>query len=297
MSTPSDPQHATEAELRIHRILPSPSAIGPSFTSRLAYRILPIRQSIVRANLERAFGRELDKADREQLAKAFYAHFLRSLREFLVFPLLSRQTRASMVTTIGENHFFEAAESGRGILLLGAHLGNWEVALTGAMLNYPAMYGHIHVIRRPFKPVWLERYARNRFAASGLGTIEKRNSMPEILRRLAINDAVGFVMDQHSAPKEGVRVPFFGSPAWTFRSLAVIARRTRAPVIPIASWRESDRRHVVQLGKPLEWIVSRGFEEEVMLNTQSYNEVLEGLIRAHPEQWIWNHRRWKDENS
>jgi KDO2-lipid IV(A) lauroyltransferase len=253
-----------------------------------------MRQDVVRANFERAFARELDRARREQLAEAFYGHFLRSLREFFTFALLRPETRASMVKTVGDAHFFEAAKLGRGVLLLGGHLGNWEVALSGAMLNHPALHGHIHVLRRSFQPAWLERYARYRFAKAGLGTIAKKNSIKEILQRLAVNDAIGFVLDQHSAPKEGVRVQFFGSPAWTFRSLAVIARRSSAPVVPVAAWRETARHHVLQFEKPVEWFAAKDREEEIRLNTQRYNDVLENLIRRHPEQWIWNHRRWKD---
>lgn len=262
--------------------------------SRVAYRILPIRQDVVRANLERAFGRELDEAVRDQLAKAFYEHFFRSLREFFIFPLLLSRKQASMVKTVGEEHLFEAASLGRGVLLLGGHLGNWEIALAGAMLNFPAMHGRISVLRRSFKPAWLERYARYRFESAGLGTIAKKNSMNIIIQRLAANEVIGFVLDQHSSPKEGIRVKFFGSPAWTFRSLAVIARRTRAPVVPLATWREPDGGHVVRLEKSIEWIAGQNFEEDIRLNTQLYNDVLEHMIRAHPEQWIWNHRRWKN---
>jgi lauroyl/myristoyl acyltransferase len=297
MSTPSgrnDRQLLTESNLRNCSMILPTRMIAPSLTSRLAYRMLPIRQDVVRANLERAFGRELDQGQRDQLAKAFYGHVLRSLMEFFIFPLLRRRKRASMVKTIGEAHFFEAAKLGHGILLLGGHLGNWEIALGGAMLNFPALRGRIHVLRRSFKPAWLERYARYRFAEAGLGTIAKKHSVQEIVRRLAVNDVIGFVFDQHSSPKEGVRVQFFGLPAWTFRSLAVVARRTRAPVIPIAAWREADGRHMIQLEKPLEWIIAPSFGEEVRLNTQLYNDVLERLIRRHPEQWIWSHRRWKD---
>jgi KDO2-lipid IV(A) lauroyltransferase len=274
--------------------MPPRRAIISTVTSRLAHRILPIRQDVVRANLELAFGRELSERVRDQLAKSFYEHFFRSLGEFFTFPLLLSRKRASMVKTVGEEHLFEAANLGRGVLLLGGHLGNWEIALAGAMLNLPAMRGRISVLRRSFKPAWLERYVRCRFEAAGLRTIEKKNSMNIIMRRLAANEMIGFVLDQHSSPKEGIRVGFFGSPAWTFRSLAVIARRTGAPVVPLATWREPDGGHVVQLRKSVEWITGQNFEEDIRLNTQLYNNVLEHMIRAHPEQWIWNHRRWKN---
>jgi KDO2-lipid IV(A) lauroyltransferase len=90
-----------------------------------------------------------------------------------------------------------------------------------------------------------------------------------------------------------VEVEFFGEPAGTFRSLAIIAAATGAPVLPAASWREPDGTHVLRFEAALEPIRHEDAREELVRNTRAYNAALERLVVRHPEQWWWVHRRWK----
>ena len=87
---------------------------------------------------------------------------------------------------------------------------------------------------------------------------------------------------------------FFGSPAGTFRSLAIIARATGAPVVPVATWRAADGSHVLRFEEALDWIACENANEAIRCNTRAYNAALERFILQHPEQWLWAHRRWKE---
>ena len=276
----------------------APPAARPQITlaGRIAYRVLPLRRQVVRANLRRAFGEALTETDRARLAQAFYSHLLRSVWEFLQAPFTRTESRKARVRVESQEVVQEAMRSGRGVLLLAGHLGNWEIACADGILSCPELRGHLHVIRRPIAPKWLDRYVRARFHRAGIGTIAKKDALRSVLDRLAANDAVAFVLDQSTATSEAVRVKFFGSAAWTSRSLAVVARRTKAIVIPIATWRERDGKHVLRFEAPLAPIAGRDLDEAIRLNTQLYNDTLERLIRRHPEQWNWIHRRWKSES-
>jgi lauroyl/myristoyl acyltransferase len=88
-------------------------------------------------------------------------------------------------------------------------------------------------------------------------------------------------------------VEFFGHPAGTFRSLAVIALATGAPVVPAASWRDETGRHVLRFELPLAPIEHSDTNEAIRMNTRAYNRALERMIVRRPEQWWWVHRRWK----
>ena len=79
----------------------------------------------------------------------------------------------------------------------------------------------------------------------------------------------------------------------TFKSLAIIALSTGAPVIPASSWREPDGTHVLRFEEPLPQIDCEDTTEAIRRNTQAYNDALEKMLLRHPEQWIWMHRRWK----
>jgi len=217
-----------------------------SFVGQIAYACLPLRQDVVLSNMRRAFSDRLCEAEIRDLAQAFYSHFTLSLWEFFTIALRTPAAHAKMVRIEHPEIFFNVLEARRGLILLGGHTGNWSVALTALILHYPELCGRISVLVRPFRPAWLQRLFWRRFQEAGINILEKRRSMKAILQRLAANQAVGFVMDQHASPQEAVQVDFFGRPAWTFRSLAVIARRSGAAIVPVGNPpRRTTARHSI----------------------------------------------------
>jgi KDO2-lipid IV(A) lauroyltransferase len=260
----------------------------------LVYHVLPIRRRIVLANLRRVFADRFDEAGIKRLAQAHYAHLARSLVELFRFPFLSAERRAALVRVENKEACLRASALGKGVLILTGHLGNFEVATVAAIRQFTEYQGRFHVLRRPIRPRWIERFVNRRFRRAGLGVLAKKGSLDRLLDRLEHNDAVVFVLDQHAAGRDGVRVDFFGHPAGTFRSLAVIALATGAPVVPMATWREADGRHVLRFEEPLPLLSHDDPNEAIRDNTRAYNAALERLILRHPEQWYWVHRRWKD---
>src|SRR5262245_33624323 len=260
---------------------------------RWIYRVLPVRRRTVLANLRRAFG-GLSDTEIVTLAQAHYAHLARSLFEIVRFQFLSVERRARLARVENAEPAMRAHALGKGLLLLTGHLGNFEVATVAAIRNFAQYHGGFHVLRRPLSPRWLEHLVVRRFRAAGLEVLPKRGSLDQLLDKLAQGHAVAFVMDQHAAGRDGVRVDFFGHPAGTFRSLAIVALATGAPVVPVSSWREPNGRHVLRFEEALPTIHHDDPNQAIRLNTRAYNEVLEQLILRHPEQWFWTHRRWKD---
>ena len=126
--------------------------------------------------------------------------------------------------------------------------------------------------------------------------LARRGSLDEIFERLDAGDGIVFILDQHAAGRDGVVVDFLGAPAATYRSLALIALSSGAPVVPAASWREPGGRHVLRFEEPIDVIESEDPDTAVRLNTRAYNAALERLVLRHPDQWYWVHRRWKVDN-
>jgi lauroyl/myristoyl acyltransferase len=102
-----------------------------------------------------------------------------------------------------------------------------------------------------------------------------------------------FPFDQYAGGADGIDVEFFGESAGTFRSLAVIALATGAPVIPAASWREDAGTHVLKFEAPVPAVDVANVNDSIVRTTRAYNAALERLVLRHPEQWWWVHRRWK----
>jgi KDO2-lipid IV(A) lauroyltransferase len=262
-------------------------------SGRLIYRFVPVRRSVILANLERVYGDKLPQADIVRLAQAHYAHLFRLVGEFLRFRWLSSERKKATVRVENIEAFIAAQAQGRGVLVLTGHFGNWEVATIAGIANYPQVRGRFHFVRRAIKPRWLDALVTRRFNKGGFGVIGKRGSLDRILELLAAGDVIVFPFDQHAAPPDGIDVEFFGHRAWTFKSLAIIAMATGAPVLPARSWREEDGHHVLIFGEIMTPIELDDTNEAIRRNTRAYNEQLERYIVARPEQWYWVHRRWK----
>ncbi len=270
---------------------PVETAVPP--IGKLLYHLLPIRRRVVLENLRRVFGERASEAEIVRLAQAFYAHLARSAAEALRFGPLRFGRRSAAIRVENENTPLRAVEAGKGVLILTGHFGNWEIAIPAMLASYPQYRGRFHFLRRPLYPEWLFRLAVRRFERAGVGVIPKRGGLGTILERLEEGKAVVFVLDQHAAARDGVRVAFFGEPASTFRSLAVLALATGAPVVPMTGWREADGTHVLRFEDPLPTVECEDPAEAIRRNTRAYNAALERMVLRHPEQWFWMHRRWR----
>ena len=260
---------------------------------RVLYRLFPFRRRVIVANLRRVFGDTLPEDAIVALAQAHYGHLWRLAGEFLRFRWLSRERQLALVRIENLDAFVAAYEQGKGVLLLTGHFGNWEVATVAGIGSFPQMRGRFHFVRRALKPDWLDRLVTRRFQHAGFGVLPKRGSLDAMLDRLAHGDAIVFPFDQHASPPDGIAVDFFGTPAWTFKSLAIIALATGAPVVAATSWREDDGRHVLRFEAPIPAVEHASTNEAIRLTTRAYNAALERFVLRRPEQWYWVHRRWK----
>jgi len=260
---------------------------------KLVYYALPLRRKVVLENLRRVFAESVSESEIRRLAQAYYGHYVRFLVEFVKMPLMSAEKRKRWIRVENKESPLREHAKGKGILLLTGHFGNWEVSTVAGIRQFPEYRNLFYFVRRPLRPQWLNDFITRRFQRSGLGSLSKRGSLEQILDLLGKGAIIVNVFDQHARPGEGVVVDFLGQPASTFKSLALLAMTTGAPVIPSSSWREPDGTHMLRFEEPLPLIECEDVGEAIRRNTRAYNAALERMLLRHPEQWIWMHRRWK----
>lgn len=269
------------------------SAIPVTPAGRFIYRWLPYRRKVILENLRRVYGGNATTAQITALAQAHYGHLFKLLKELISFRFLSEKRKKAMVRVEGVPELTEAFMAGKGVLILTGHFGNFEVSTVAGIEHFPQVKGRIHFLRRPIKPKWLSDLLTRRFNQAGFGVVGRRGSLEEIVDTLEKGDAIVFPFDQYARKPEGIEVEFFGYGAGTYKSMAVLALSTGAPVMPAASWREPDGTHVLKFWPPLTPIPDSDVGVEIRKNTRAYNAALELAIVRHPEQWWWVHRRWK----
>jgi KDO2-lipid IV(A) lauroyltransferase len=241
-----------------------------------------LRRVAVR-NLEMALP-ELGAAGHARIVDGVFRSLARLLVGFAWFPRIRRENVSEWIRYEGLEHYTAALRHGRGVLFATAHLGNWELsAFAHALLSTP-----MHIVVRALDNPRIDALVARRRALSGNRVIEKKDFARGILRALGANQAVGILVDQNTSADEGVFVDFFGVPACAGAGFAKIAARSGAPVIPgFALWSEEEGRYVLRFYPPVE------MSGHPVQDMRRLHQVLEKVIREHPDQWLWIHRRWK----
>ncbi len=197
------------------------------------------------------------------------------------------------VDVSGLQYIESAKKKGKGLIFLSSHLGNWEVmAAAGGLIAKTDLM----LVTKRLKPEWLHQAIEAGRRKCGVSAAYEPKTLRQVLAHLKNNGTVGFVLDQYAGPPVGVRVPVFGVPVGTSLAVAALVKRTEAELLPVENYRTPDGRWKVIVHPPLEWIRSEENQDshlELAKNTSNYANVLEKMIRAHPEQWLWTHRRFK----
>ena len=201
------------------------------------------------------------------------------------FPAMGARNISEWIRYDGYEHFEQALQAGKGVLFATAHLGNWELsAFAHAILCGQPM----HIVVRALDNPRIDALVAARRRLSGNHIIEKRDYLRGILRALSRNEAVGVLIDQNAGLREGIFIDFFGTPACVATGFAKLAAHSGAAIIPgFALWSEEEGRYILKFYPPIH---ATGDAEA---DTRRIHAQLESVIRAHPDQWLWMHRRWK----
>ena len=288
------------AELALFRLaagslslLPPPAARrAAAAAARGALSIASSRRRILLRNLFTAFP-EKSAAEIEDIARRSIEGFAAALVDFLETGRLTAEEIRARVSIAGEENFAAARARGRGVFLLSAHFGSWEIAALAAGLMGEPIALLVRTLDNPLLEEELARL-RRRF---GNRPIPKKEAARELLRSMSRNESVAILVDQNVIPREAVYVPFFGRLAATTPALALLHLKTGAAVVPVFMWPEGDGRYRMEFERP---ILAQEFggpevdrDERVRRATARYMEVIEAAIRREPHAWLWLHDRWK----
>ena len=251
-------------------------------------RVVRYRRKVALENLRRAFGTEKDEAELRRILRGVYRHFGQMIVEFCRFPVLSGRWIERLVTMEHPEILEEAAQRGKGVMLVSGHFGNWE--MMGAAIAHKGHRVRALVANQRNTAVGdlMDRLRR----CVQVDPIRVGISLKNILRALERGEFVAIVSDQN-AGRRGVFVDFFGRPTSTPQGPAAIFLKRNVPMVLAFDIREKGGRHRVVLERFAAPDTFPPGEESLRAVTQLYTKRLEYYIRRYPEQWLWLHRRWK----
>jgi len=255
------------------------------------------RYPVARENLIRAFGNQYNEAERSRIVYGMWVHLFRLVAEMIQSHRRLHLNTYREIIEFGDlTRCNEALLSGRPIILLGGHFGNWEVGMSVfGIWGFP-MGVVARDLDNPHLDQWFHRYRQ----ATGHRLMAKKGDFDEMLTLIKKGGNLAMLCDQDAGPR-GLFVDFFGQPASTFKSLALLAIEYDALVVVGTTARCPDNfaeRRWFRFEVTNEIVIDpRNYPgaNAVREITQDYTHALENAIRRHPEQYFWVHRRWKSE--
>jgi Kdo2-lipid IVA lauroyltransferase/acyltransferase len=260
-----------------------------AFVTSVLFSLQPRLKKTAEFNLRLAFPDWTD-AQRGEVIHKMVRNLGWMAAEFARFPRLTKENIEELVILDGHENFLKGQRHGKGVLYLTGHIGAWELSsFAHALYGYP-----LHYMARPLDNKRLDELVNRYRCASGNRPIFKNESARVMLKILKDSGTVGILADQNTMPEEGVFVDFFGKSACTTAGIARVALHTGAAVVPgYAYWDESIQKYRLRFEPPVELTRSGDTERDVFENTQRFAKALEEIIRKHPDQWVWVHKRWK----
>lgn len=247
-------------------------------------RILCYRRRVVLRQLAMVYP-DMGEEERARLADRIYQHLGRSVAEIL--DERAGLDLASVRIDPGWEPLDAALGRGRGAIVATGHIGNFE--LGGAVLA--GRYRLLDVVK-PQRNRLFDDFINERRRRRGILTVAMDRSGPRVLKHLRAGGVVSLLLDQ-DAGSGGVPVDFMGHAASTWPGVARLSLRTGAPVVPMALLRQTDHSHRLMIREPLFPAAGQETSGEIRDYLQRISLAVEGLVREHPEQWLWVHRRWK----
>lgn len=276
--------------LKIAGLLPRGAArrVG-SWCAHFLFALQPNLKRTAEFNLALAFP-EWTQAQRRETVQKMVTQLGWMAGEFSQFPKYSRANISTIVKLEGHENFLAARANGKGVLILTGHIGAWELSpYAHALYGYPLSF-----LARAVENSKVDQLVNRYRGLAGNEPIEKNRAAREMLRVLGRSGTIGILADQNTLAEEGVFVDFFGIPACTTSGLARIALRTGAPVVPgYVLWDELEGVYRLCFEPKVDLVRSGDEERDVLENTARFAKVIERVIREHPEQWVWVHKRWK----
>ncbi len=231
---------------------------------------------------------ETSPAERTRILRAMYANLGMTVAEALRLRRLTDEELDRTVRIVNRHYAQEIYDEGNGLLVVTGHVGNWEMLCNLVpRLGFP-----LSAVVKPIRPPALNDYVARIRGQYGLKLLPPQNSYRQCLRAVKKGEVLGFIIDQNRTRSEGVFVDFFGRPACTTPGLAYLSAQLQVPVVPVFNLRQPDGMFEIQCHPPIAPPADRS-EDAIRDATQTYTQVVEDVIRRHPDQWTWIHRRWR----
>ncbi|MBU2622132.1 MAG: hypothetical protein KKD92_07440, partial [Proteobacteria bacterium] len=261
---------------------------GKTLGATIYYLDMPHRR-IVKRNLKFTYS---EWADEEicKISKRIFQNLGITILEILQMAFFSKEDFLRNIRIKGEEHLLGAVKGGKGVIIISAHLGNWEAA----PLFAPCYFGYsVTSVARKIESGIINRWLFKLRTRFGNSIIDKEGALPEMTQTLRDGKILALMIDQGTKKSEGVELEFYGKKVTVTPAAAMLALRCKSPVLPVFCVREEDQKLTIIIEPPVDLVRTKDLRDDLSANTQIMTDAIENAVRRYPDQWLWLHKRWK----
>ncbi|MCL5962701.1 MAG: lysophospholipid acyltransferase family protein [Chloroflexi bacterium] len=273
----------------VAHILPIRVSYGITiFLAHLVYYSWPALRSSVIKNMRQVLGPEADESLVKEMSKGAFRNYFKYLVDFLRFPHVTSEELERVIHSSGWENLDRALEFGKGVIFIGFHFGNWDLA--GAIMG---MRGYpLNVVAESFEPERLNELIQRYRIEKGMRIIPLETAARKVLRSLRQNEILGLLIDRPE-PQSGVPVEFFGNVARVPAGAATLALKTGAKLVLGYLVRCPDNTFTGGITPQIDFEATGDPTQDIQRLTQQIMHAVEDLIRSHPDQWYMFRDMWE----
>lgn len=254
--------------------------------AKIAY-VIGVRKTVTLENLKNAYP-ELSLVKQKEIAAGAYVNLGIVFAEMIYLRFASPKNIAKHINISNPELFHDLLKAKNGLIVVAGHFANWEwLALGGALV----LRENFAVVRKNIQTSFTERFLEKMRIRTG-NTLINSGEIRKMYRVLRNGGCIALLADQ-SAPGESTRVKFFRREVPTAEGPARLALQTRAPILFAECLRQENDDYLITFHQIVFDDLKGTVLENIQVLTYRHVHVLEEIIRMHPDQWLWQHRRWK----
>ena len=245
------------------------------------------------ANLNFAYNNALDDNKKREILKTNYLNLVYNSISFFMLAVSNKEH--ILKTTCCENgEIIESLlQKGEKIIFITAHYGNWEYTTPAftCTFNHP-----IVAVARMTPSALINAYLIKTRSKFQVKILDKKGAMLRLVKALNKSNAIGIITDQNTANSEGLLVKFFNKNVRHTPIASILALKYNAKIVHVfASYSKDYRKIIIKILPPLEFQKTENLQDDIQNLTQLQSEILEKMIRENPKEWLWFHKKFKNQ--
>jgi len=256
-----------------------------------AYSFSSRRRNIIHKNLDLAFDPPLNEKEKKDIGIHAFMNLIDTVFGIIRRDGMSKSEVLKNVNFKGEEIVQKYKDDGKKIIFVTGHQGNWELLSQSIAIKFDLTL--VGVGRKMDSEVMDKVLKKNR-ERFNVEMVYKKGATKGCIKALSQNKSIGILVDQSIDKSQSIDVTFFGHQVTHSPLASILSRKFGIALIPAFIHTDNYIDYHVKIYDPLECIKTDNQESDLISLTQAQANIMEKVIKEHPKQWFWMHKRWKE---